>query len=80
MANNPAHTPRQQDAKSDREVVVRCTGVRKSYGDREILHGIDMVVHKGETLVIMGGSGSGKTRFWLKPNLPNFSLLITKRF
>ncbi|MGA8146206.1 MAG: ABC transporter ATP-binding protein [Gallionellaceae bacterium] len=31
------------------------------YGDREILHGIDMTVTQGEIMVIMGGSGSGKS-------------------
>lgn len=31
------------------------------YGEREILHGIDMEVRHGEIMVIMGGSGSGKT-------------------
>ncbi len=31
------------------------------YGDREILHGIDMDVQHGEIMVIMGGSGSGKS-------------------
>jgi phospholipid/cholesterol/gamma-HCH transport system ATP-binding protein len=31
------------------------------YGDREILHGVDMDVRQGEIMVIMGGSGSGKT-------------------
>ncbi|MEM8884261.1 MAG: ATP-binding cassette domain-containing protein [Planctomycetota bacterium] len=43
------------------EVVIECSGVKKSYGDREILHGVDLQVHKGETLVIMGGSGHGKS-------------------
>ena len=61
MADEQVRAPRQQEGPTEREVVVRCTGVRKSYGDREILHGIDMVVHKGETLVIMGGSGHGKS-------------------
>jgi len=50
------------DAQSARgEIVIDCQGVKKSYGDREILHGIDLVVRKGETLVIMGGSGHGKS-------------------
>ncbi len=31
------------------------------YGEREILHGIDMTVKQGEIMVIMGGSGSGKS-------------------
>jgi len=43
------------------EVVVRCTGVSKWYGDRQILHAVDLEVRKGETLVIMGGSGHGKS-------------------
>ena len=32
-----------------------------SYGEREILHGINFDVVRGETLVILGGSGSGKS-------------------
>jgi phospholipid/cholesterol/gamma-HCH transport system ATP-binding protein len=31
------------------------------YGEREILHGIDLDVREGEIMVIMGGSGSGKS-------------------
>ncbi len=31
------------------------------YGEREILHGIDLEVREGEIMVIMGGSGSGKS-------------------
>jgi phospholipid/cholesterol/gamma-HCH transport system ATP-binding protein len=35
--------------------------LRVSYGEREILHGINFDVLPGETLVILGGSGSGKS-------------------
>ncbi|HME13270.1 MAG TPA: ABC transporter ATP-binding protein [Candidatus Acidoferrum sp.] len=35
--------------------------LRVRYGEREILHGINMEVRRGETLVILGGSGSGKS-------------------
>ncbi len=31
------------------------------YGDRQILHRVNLQVRKGEIMVIMGGSGSGKT-------------------
>ena len=37
--------------------------VRKSFGDREILKGIDMTVPTGSVTVILGPSGSGKTTF-----------------
>jgi phospholipid/cholesterol/gamma-HCH transport system ATP-binding protein len=35
--------------------------LRVSYGEREILHGINFDVQAAETLVILGGSGSGKS-------------------
>jgi polar amino acid transport system permease protein len=45
---------------SDGAFVV-CRGVRKSYGAREILRGIDLTVGRGEVVVVMGPSGSGKS-------------------
>ena len=35
--------------------------VRVRYGDLEVLHGLSFDVLRGETLVVMGGSGSGKS-------------------
>jgi phospholipid/cholesterol/gamma-HCH transport system ATP-binding protein len=35
--------------------------LRVKYGDREILHGLNLEVQRAETLVILGGSGSGKS-------------------
>jgi phospholipid/cholesterol/gamma-HCH transport system ATP-binding protein len=43
------------------EPAISLRNLRVSYGDREILHGIDFDVLPGETLVILGGSGSGKS-------------------
>ncbi len=43
------------------EVMISLRNLRVSYGTREILHGITFDVHRGETLVILGGSGSGKS-------------------
>lgn len=40
---------------------ISARGLRVSYGDREVLHGIDFDVSRGETVVILGGSGSGKS-------------------
>jgi phospholipid/cholesterol/gamma-HCH transport system ATP-binding protein len=41
--------------------IVRLEGVRKSFGDAEVLRGIDMVCRRKETTCIVGGSGAGKT-------------------
>lgn len=48
---------------SDREVVIEVRDLVTHYGPREILHSISLKVYQGETLVVMGGSGSGKTTF-----------------
>jgi phospholipid/cholesterol/gamma-HCH transport system ATP-binding protein len=43
------------------EPVISLRDLHVSYGEREILHGINFDVVQGETLVILGGSGSGKS-------------------
>jgi phospholipid/cholesterol/gamma-HCH transport system ATP-binding protein len=45
----------------DPEAMLSLRDVRVSYSGREILHGINFDVQRGETLVILGGSGSGKS-------------------
>ncbi|GAB6042066.1 ABC transporter ATP-binding protein [Endothiovibrio diazotrophicus] len=45
------------------EAAIEVSGLRVAYGGREILKGIDLTVRRGEILVIMGGSGSGKSTF-----------------
>ena len=43
--------------------MVEARGVRKSFGRLEVLRGIDLVVHPGEVLCLIGPSGSGKSTF-----------------
>ena len=40
---------------------LRLTGVRKAFGDKVVLDGIDLVVPAGTSMVVIGGSGSGKS-------------------
>mgnify|MGYP000713336548 CR=1 FL=1 len=41
--------------------MIKVQNVRKSFGDLEVLKGIDLEVKKGEVLSVIGGSGSGKS-------------------
>lgn len=40
---------------------VELKGIRKGFGERTILDGIDLVIARGEVLVLVGPSGSGKS-------------------
>src|SRR5262249_25050861 len=42
-------------------VLVRMSGVRKKFGDTEVLCGIDLEVGRVEVVVVLGPSGSGKS-------------------
>ncbi len=41
--------------------VVHVAGLHKSFGPREVLRGIDLDVHAGEVVCVIGPSGSGKS-------------------
>ncbi len=43
------------------EVIIELTKVNKWYGEFHVLKDIDLVVHKGERIVVCGPSGSGKS-------------------
>lgn len=41
--------------------MITLTNIRKSFGDSEILKGIDLTIEKGDVTAIIGPSGTGKT-------------------
>jgi phospholipid/cholesterol/gamma-HCH transport system ATP-binding protein len=40
---------------------IRFVGVEKTFGSNHVLRGVDLEVERGETLVVLGESGSGKS-------------------
>jgi phospholipid/cholesterol/gamma-HCH transport system ATP-binding protein len=40
---------------------IRCRGLEKGFGEKAVLRGVSLDVLAGETLVLLGGSGSGKS-------------------
>lgn len=42
-------------------IKIRLRGVRKAFAGKVVLDGLDLDVHEGESLVVIGGSGTGKS-------------------
>jgi phospholipid/cholesterol/gamma-HCH transport system ATP-binding protein len=47
----------------ENDAFLKIRGLEKSFGPQKVLKGIDLDVHRAETLVILGGSGCGKSVF-----------------
>jgi len=52
---------RPRPAPADGQPVAQLIDVHKRFEGKEVLRGVSLAVERGETMVIMGGSGSGKT-------------------
>lgn len=51
------------------DVLISVKNLQKSFGDIEVLRGIDIDIHKGDVVVVVGPSGSGKSTFLRTLNL-----------
>ncbi len=51
------------------EAIISIKGLHKSYGDNDVLKGIDLDIAKSEVVAIIGPSGSGKSTFLRTMNL-----------
>lgn len=58
-----ATVPSNEDAAADlaSEPMMRIEGLRKSFGDHEVLRGVDLDINPGQVVTIIGSSGSGKS-------------------
>lgn len=53
------HAPAKAGA--DAEVVIAVKGLCKSFGEKKVLQGFDLTVNRGENVMVLGKSGSGKS-------------------
>lgn len=60
MATDPQRPPNEG---AQPEVLVKVENLHKYYGRNYVLRGIDLEVHRGEVVVLIGPSGSGKSTF-----------------
>lgn len=55
------NSSKKQDSTSEKEVVIKVTNLSKSFGSNDVLKGFSFELHRGENLVVLGKSGSGKS-------------------
>lgn len=51
----------QQSKPTESEIVIDIQGLKKNFGSKEVLKDINLQVHKGENVVVLGRSGQGKS-------------------
>lgn len=45
----------------EKEVIIKVRNLKKSFSDKSVLKGVDLDLHKGENLGVLGKSGTGKS-------------------
>lgn len=53
--------PVRESQGADAPIAIRVSGLRKSFGDHEVLKGVSLTAREGDVVAIIGGSGSGKS-------------------
>ena len=62
-------TTRLFDSGSQQELLLQIKGLKKDFGKLKVLKGIDLNIHKGDVVVLIGPSGSGKSTLLRSINL-----------
>jgi phospholipid/cholesterol/gamma-HCH transport system ATP-binding protein len=57
----PAIDPRRDEERQDEVPAVAVQNLQKSFGSQKVLNGVSLTVKRGETLAILGRSGTGKS-------------------
>jgi len=48
---------------AERPAIITVTNLKKQFGSNRVLRDIDVEIHEGEVVVVVGSSGSGKSTF-----------------
>ena len=54
---------------TEKELLIKAENLRKSFGELEVLKGINAEIYRGDVVVVIGPSGSGKSTFLRTLNL-----------
>ena len=61
MEISQPYSKKQNSSVVSDEAVIKATGLTKSFDGQVILDGIDLTLHKGENIAVLGKSGTGKS-------------------
>ena len=61
MSSRRYPTFRFEQRRNSGKEVLSVKGIKKAFGDNEVLHGVDLTVNRGDRLAIMGPNGIGKS-------------------
>jgi phospholipid/cholesterol/gamma-HCH transport system ATP-binding protein len=61
LTHEPHTTESSKIVRTSDHIVASVRGLKKSFGDRVVLDGVDLDVYQSENLVILGRSGTGKS-------------------
>lgn len=61
--SHPSASPNSETAagRPAPEPKIAMAGVKKAFGDKKVLNGLDLSIDPGESMVVIGGSGTGKS-------------------
>ena len=61
MTDTAISTKTKYDNKQNGSAVIKMEHLKKKFGNNYVLRDINLIIHKGESLVILGKSGTGKS-------------------
>jgi heme exporter protein A len=61
MERTAVESPPRDQGQEPSDVAIELRGLRREFGDRAALHGVDLRLERGQSLAVLGPNGSGKS-------------------